>query len=136
LVQEKGKTYLKGTVVRNSLNLKEPDRPMYVVLEKSTSNKNRSAETASESQDNITSSLAASPNPFSQELNVTLNLSAEQYGRLMIIDVSGKEVFQTPQAIYKEGVSNSQLQLNLAHGIYTLQFVSGDMRLSTLIIKK
>lgn len=138
LIQDGGKDYLKGTITRKSLNLKEPDRPIYIVLERNNSGIKRSAESIVDIKDEstISSSLNVAPNPFIQNINIRLTLSDTQFGRFVIVDSNGKIVYQTPKAFYKTGVNEKDLNLDLAYGGYILQFISDDIQLSSRIIKK
>lgn len=138
LVKSGSATYLKGNVSRAILNLDEPDRPVYIVLQKTNSSMKETTLLASDSLSNNGSAptLVVLPNPFSKELTAKLTLANAQNGSFEVYDPSGRKIYSTEKDAFLQGVNSKQLLLDINPGTYTLRFIGEHTTLSTLIIKK
>jgi photosystem II stability/assembly factor-like uncharacterized protein len=80
---------------------------------------------------------AVYPNPFKNELNISLNLNNFETGNVVLFDIRGKQVFSQK---FENTLDNSNIHLfeldNLPNGVYFLNISSGDFFKTHKIVKK
>lgn len=72
--------------------------------------------------------VAASPNPFSSELNINITLPESQKVEMIVYDVTGKEVAFLQNGTMVSGISTINWKpVGLSEGVYFLQVKTGDI---------
>lgn len=75
------------------------------------------------------------PNPFNQTVNIRLDLPYDTRGRLVICDLTGREVATIAEGLFRAGHYKNQWQpQTVASGIYLVRFVDGRTRLQRKIV--
>jgi hypothetical protein len=81
--------------------------------------------------------LTANPNPFSQNLEISIGTTANQVGNISLKDMQGREIWVTQKALLR---GNNKIALaipaNLAKGIYFLQVRLNQTNKSIRLIKE
>ncbi len=119
---------IKGSLSFYSLSLKEPDRPMYMMLNKRNVKKN--------SKFQQISSIAALPSIFSSDFKATFELTESSDARLCIFDKFGTPVYTKELGILNAGKYDITVCPNIDKGFYVLNMVAGKQILRTIIVKK
>lgn len=119
---------VSGTLNLYSTALNEPERPMYLTLTKTDSEK--------DSKDTTPNNIYVSPNPFNGDLNVIFSLAERQSAIARIYDQGGVCVFTDKLGIVDAGKHSITLHPNLRQGHYVLSIVAGKQTLRTIIVKK
>lgn len=119
---------VSGTLALFSTILNEPERPMYMTLNRSVSN--------NETKDTSSNNIKVSPNPFSDELNVTYSLKGRESVTARIYDQSGVCVYSSNLGTMDAGEHSAKLHPSLRQGHYILSITAGQQTLRTIIVKK
>jgi hypothetical protein len=81
------------------------------------------------------SSLSAWPNPFADQMTVTLEAAEDQPARLLVVDASGKPVHQEKRPVVI-GTNDFQVTLaGLPKGLYYLSVTQGSNRAGMQVVK-
>jgi len=138
-VQNSDTVLLSGNLSLYSTKLKEPGKPMYLILMKTNSSKkanlmDSSLNTAALKTDSL--HFVAYPNPFNYALKVNYTLQKASTVRFVVSDML------TARIIYKSAVENvtsgdhsNLLQINGSPGTYVITLIYGDKLKSAVIFK-
>lgn len=121
-----------GSVRLYSISEKEPQRPMYICLQKDYSDGDMQRET-----DKNDTRLYAWPNPFSG--NVTLNfdlVESVDNALISIYNQSGMPMYTTPLGTLQSGKHSFTITPSIPDGIYLLNVTAGNNHYKTIIVKK
>ncbi len=119
---------ISGTLTLFSTLLNEPERPMFMTLNKIISD-NGTKESSSHD-------IKVFPNPFGEELNATYSLMGKGPVTARIYDQCGVCVYTNNFGIMDEGEHTTTLYPNLRQGHYILSITAGQQTLRTIIVKK
>lgn len=123
---------LRGKLSLYSLDLKEPERPMYMELLR--------VDAASNSENrpdgNQENRISISPNPFADSFTATFVLHEESAVRLRMFDTAGILVFDESLGRMAEGKHTVVLSPSLRKGSYVLNVTAGNQVLRSIITKK
>ena len=119
---------VSGTLTLFSTVLNEPERPMYMTLNRAVS--------SDETEDTSSNNIKVSPNPFGEKLNVTYSLTARESAKARIYDQSGVCVYSNNLGTMDAGEHSATLYPNLRQGHYILSITAGQQTLRTIIVKK
>jgi hypothetical protein len=137
LVQKGDSVFLAGNVTMFSPERKEPSKPLFVALTRTTLlDKNSQI-----SQDNNTALkakiLKVYPNPFATTLNVQVEIPKEGRTILELTTIGGQTVYQLDAGIIPAGVYAIPLQAgHIAQGAYLLVVRYGGRGESVEVVKK
>ena len=113
-----------------SITLREPERPMYIALQKTVYNGNTKG-------DDAKSKIYAYPNPFSGQLTVSLELTDDvPSASVGIYSQAGVNIHTYNIGALSCGKNAFTLYPSLPNGIYMLRVIAGRQRFQTIIIKK
>ena len=121
---------ITGCLRLYSTTLREPERPMYINLQKTLPN-NVANEYHSESK------IYAYPNPFSSQLTISFELSGDvPSANVGIYTQAGINLHTYNLGVLSQGKNSFSLSPVLPDGIYMLRVTAGQQRFQTIIIKK
>ena len=126
------KDKISGRLSLYSLKLNEPERPMYLELERPTT------ELASDPENSIDryERIIATPNPFSTQFDITFELQEESDVYVRLYDIYGKLVFNESLGRIAAGTHTESVMPNVLDGTYVLNVKAGRRILRTIIVKK
>ena len=119
---------LTGNIRMYSPESMEPQRPMYISLQK--------AGTTTIEEELKNSSLRAYPNPFSNELNLCFTLSEPAKVTVAIYDYAGRNVFMSNMGEYSAGEQRFVFTPNLAQGVYIVKVFAGKQSYQVIVMKE
>ncbi len=119
---------LSGTLALFSTALNEPERPMYLTLNRAAANY--------ETEDTSSGYIKVSPNPFGDELNATYSLTKSGAVTARIYDQRGVCVYSNGLGMMDAGEHTATLYPNLRQGHYILCITTGQQTLRAIIVKK
>lgn len=123
---------IKGRLGLYSLSLKEPERPMYIELERDGAASGKSL-----GEEERYSRITASPNPFSQDLTARFELSeAVHNAEARLFNKAGVLVWRMPIGGMSAGEHRVKLSPRVKDGEYVLNIKAGNHLLRTIIVKK
>lgn len=124
---------IAGRLSLYSLKLMEPERPMYIELQKRPT----PALPAREGDDaDRYTRVVASPNPFSSQFDVSFELPEPCDAKLRLYDVYGKLAYTQNLGRIEEGRHTETIMPNVLDGTYVLNVTVGSRVLRTIIVKK
>ena len=124
---------IAGRLSLYSLKLMEPERPMYIELQKRPT----PALPAREGDDaDRYTRVVASPNPFSSQFDVSFELPEPCDAKLRLYDVYGKLAYTQNLGRIEEGRHTETIMPNILDGTYVLNVTVGSRVLRTIIVKK
>lgn len=124
---------IAGRLSLYSLKLMEPERPMYIELQKRPSPALPVRE--GDDADRYTR-VVASPNPFSSQFDVSFELPEPCDAKLRLYDVYGKLAYTQDLGRIEEGRHTETIMPNVLDGTYVLNVTVGSRVLRTIIVKK
>ena len=131
------KDNIKGRLSLYSLKEKEPERPMYMELQKrpSPALPVREGDDADEDADRYTRIVAA-PNPFSTDFSATFELAEACEAQVRIFNQFGVLVYGRALGMLEAGTHTETFSPNILDGTYVLNIKAGQQVLRTIIVKK
>ena len=128
---------IAGRLSLYSLKLMEPERPMYIELQKrpTPALPAREGDDASGDADRYTR-IVASPNPFSSQFDVSFELVEDCAVKLRLYDVYGKLAYTKDLGTLGTGKHTETIVPNVIDGTYVLNVTAGSRVLRTIIVKK
>ena len=123
IVKNNKNTYLTGTLKMYSSQTKEKERPMYLSLIKKEDEVNNQV-------------ISISPNPFSEEFCLYLNLDKTSNVFISIHDTQGNLKYKYNAGILSRGKQITTLQPNLNKGIYIMNIYINGKKEELSIISK
>ena len=123
IVKNNKNTYLTGTLKMYSSQTKEKERPMYLSLIKKGDEVNNQV-------------ISISPNPFSEEFCLYLNLDKTSNVFISIHDTQGNLKYKHNAGILSRGKQITTLQPNLNKGIYIMNIYINGKKEELSIISK
>ena len=120
---------ITGRLRLYSTTIREPERPMYILLNKKDSTK--------ETKDGAPSKIYAYPNPFSNQFTVSFDLlEKEKSALLYIYSQSGINLHTYHLTNLQEGKTVMSVSPTLPEGVFLLKVVTQKQKFQTIIIKK
>jgi len=119
---------LRGDVALYNLKEKEPERPMYMELQRI------GADAISGST--LYSHVTASPNPFSTSFDAIFELSADAEAKVRVFNQLGVIVWSESLGILEEGKHSVSITPYVPDGTYVLNISAGRQVFRTIIVKK
>ncbi len=113
-----------------SLNLKEPERPMYIELSRISMHGN------SVDADQRFTHIHATPNPFRHEFTATFELQEQCNAQVRIFDQAGRMVYTRSLGTMSAGKHDAAIAPQIKDGTYVLNIKAGKQILRAIIVKK
>ena len=120
---------IKGELRLYSLWLKEPERPMYLELHRSSNDDLSGKDT------NRYNTIRISPNPFSYSFVANFELLTSANAKVKIFDKYGALVYSSSLGDLQAGKHAISLSPNILQGTYVLNITAGKQVLRTIIVK-
>lgn len=125
IIKNEVETSLIGTLEMYSPQTNEKERPMYIHL------------TLRKEEDiNSNKVVIAYPNPFSKELNLSINMDKDETVLIAIYDMRGQNVYQYNAGVLSTGKQHIAIQPNLRKGTYIAKVFIGEKENQLVIISK
>jgi TPR repeat protein len=130
LLQSTESLYLVGNLQLYNLKVHEPEKPMYLVLE-------RKQEATSQIVPEVISSVVIHPNPVVADFNLSFTLAKPVADVTMsLYYITGRELYSEHWQNLAEGQQTKTLALNAPAGYYLLRLTYGTEVKTTLLIKQ
>ena len=123
-----GITNLAGNLQLYSPETKEPQKPMYLTLNKNIQ------ESSIEEEKKYNVSLY--PNPFIDNVNLSFTLSSECKCSIQVVDMKGTVIFQRDLGILSMGEQHFQFYLDAGAGNYVVKLIYGDLVYNGILMKE
>lgn len=119
---------LTGSLRLYSMRDREPDRPMYIMLQR---------DDASNASEKVSGKAYAYPYPFTSQLTVTFELSCDEPNvMLCLYDQYGSNVFNYPLGSLTEGQHSFSVSPDVMPGIYMIRIKAGNEYFKTIFTRK
>lgn len=125
IIKNEDETSLLGTLQMYSPQTKEKERPMYLSITQTKGEHN-----------NNNKVIIAYPNPFSNELNLRIDMEKEETIAIAIYDMQGQNVYQHNVGVLPAGKQHIAIQPNLKRGTYISKVFIGEKENQLVIISK
>lgn len=120
---------IKGELRLYSLWLKEPERPMYLELQR------RGDDDLSGKDADRYNAIRISPNPFSNSFVANFELLTSADAKVKIFDKYGALVYSTNLGVLQAGKHALPISPDILQGTYVLNITAGKQVLRTIIVK-
>ncbi len=128
---------LTGNIRMYSPRTMEPERPMYVSLQKQrlagTGKDKSSPEPQTEKEQE---KLRAYPNPFNSTIQVYFTLEEASSVRVALYNSAGRNVYMSGKKSLSAGEQTLSLNPAIPTGVYTLKVFAADQTWETIVVKK
>lgn len=118
-----------GRLSLYSMNLKEPERPMYMELSRVASNGTKVDDGG------IYTCVTATPNPFRQDFTAAFELAGASEVQVRIFDKQGMMVYRHSLGMMPAGKHTVDISPDIKNGTYVLNIKAGKYVLRTIIVK-
>ncbi len=127
-----GENSLSGSVRLYSMSEQEPQRPMYICLQKGISDGEAASDEASSE-----ARLYAWPNPFSRNVTLSFELSESvEKSSVALYSQSGASVFTASLGALQSGRHSFTMAPAVPDGVYVLHVTAGTHNYRTIVVKK
>ena len=126
-------TWLCGNIRFFSEMTMEPERPMYISLNRTNINPKPEIP---DSQEKLIDNLRAFPNPFRDYLSISFNLKKESVVKIMVYTIDGRKVYQAEPGKLLTGINIQNMQLDVPEGVYIVKVNCGSESAAAIILKK
>lgn len=123
VVEVENEISILGTIQMYSESTKEKERPMYLSITKKNKKTDKSI-------------ITAYPNPFTQELNLLINMQNSDKVCLFIYSIKGEPVYQYDAGVVSAGEQHITVYPNLTKGTYIIKVFIGKEENQLTIISK
>jgi uncharacterized protein len=128
---------LAGNVHFYLPQLKEPSKPIYIsLISDNPINKNQKNSIDTLLSNNSLKDLVAFPNPFSNDLTISFNLSNQCNVQVSVYNINSTIVYSEQFVNLPLGLQVQKLPLNVSTGIYIIKLVCGNTVQTTLVVKQ
>lgn len=80
--------------------------------------------------------LQAYPNPFSEQLNISVSSKENIHGVLEVYDIMGQKIYTEDITVEKDNIINRSLQMNnISSGIYTISLLTNESIQNIKVLK-
>lgn len=128
IIESEESLFVVGNLQLYNTNIRENEKPMYLILEKKQEKTSEVSE--------VISSVIIYPNPVVTDLNLSFNLSKDIDVTLSIYYITGRELYREQWTSLTAGQQTKTLTLNAPPGYYLLRLTYGSEVKTTLLIKK
>lgn len=118
---------LRGDVALYNLREKEPERPMYMELQRIGG--------SGEENNALYCHVTAAPNPFSASFDAVFELPGEAEATVHIFNQLGIKVWNRELGTLEEGKHSVSINPNIVDGTYVLNITAGRRVFRTIIVK-
>lgn len=139
LVTQDKRTYLSGNLQLYSVNRKEPAKPMYVALVRTSNSKSDKliSYRGEDGQVPDISNVNVFPNPFTDLVNVEFKLDEKAVVNTELLDINGKVVYKNDAGALEPGTYTLPIRpVTLANGSYILKIQYGRKNKTVKLIKQ
>ncbi len=119
--------HLKGDMRLYNLKEKEPERPMYLELQRMNADSKTNA---------YYCHVTAAPNPFSVSFNAIFELEADVNAKVRIFNQLGVAIYTNDLGTLEKGKHFISITPNISDGTYVLNISAGKQVFRTIIVKK
>lgn len=137
--QQEGKVYLCGNVRMHGTGRNEPEKPLYIALERTVAGSSTGHITLTDAAGNpytVKNGLAAYPNPFTDIVSVDFALAEACEVQVQLLTLEGNLVYSNRAGLLQAGQYTLPLRPgNVAPGNYVLRLQYGKQWKSTPITK-
>ena len=135
VARDSGNVFLTGELRLYTVEKKEPERPVTIVLQRTRAADDKPAGEMSSSGQETASSFTVFPNPFSTVCNVQFNLPQTSNVYAEVLTADGKSLLVVPVANLSGGSYLLPVSFRGTAGIYMLRVVIGTKSYVRAIIK-
>jgi len=118
---------LRGDVALYNLKEKEPERPMYMELQRLG---------GSSEQNTLYCHVTAAPNPFSVSFEAIFELNGNAEAKVRVFNQLGVMVWSENLGLLEDGKHSISITPNIPDGTYVLNIAAGRQVFRTIIVKK
>lgn len=128
LLESPESLFLVGNLQLYNIQQREPEKPIYLILEKKQTPATAVAE--------VISSVVIHPNPVVSNFNLSFDLSKPVDVTISVYYLTGRELYSEQWKNLEQGTQTKTLSLNAPSGYYLLRLAYGTEVKTTLLIKK